>query len=468
MSLDSLSGELVDMIVRRSPFKDLCNIRLACSRLNHAATRRLFGELILKPTEESIQRWKAVAHDERLQTIPKSVTIWSYPDVDVRAHDDEADDSIVDEDDFFDAIGDLPTFCQVESVNLRSTADVCGNEEELWNDLFESNAYRLSTLKTIFTAVEKHNSSEGCKTVRDLTFRNLQNMPVPSLTTSACFKTVIQSLEGLHIQSTYEYNDAGPDHDLYKEERNKFHKHLLQDWIKPTSSHLKRLSLYDRTNWGLLPGYFPAENLRLPQLEELSLGYYTIARNNQIDWLFECKSLKKLNLHNVQVLSHAELGTESIQAWSVDTSQWQRVADPEHPDVDFQQGDVHGSQHFECGTAWTSIFDRIADDLPNLEEINIQYTDGWEPSTYDIEGRHGLSLDFSIKRYVGFWEGILPNPWPEVEDRHNGEEPDGSIEWCSSKINPHKEYLEEDKKAFDRMCEVVRQRRSKSGESRIA
>ncbi|KAF2225353.1 hypothetical protein BDZ85DRAFT_280531 [Elsinoe ampelina] len=441
--MDDFSGAIIDMIVSRCSFEDLPNIRLAATRLSRPATRRLFGQVVLKPTEESISQWKAIAQDDKIRQLPKIVAIWSYPDIDLRTYESDGDESMVKQDAFFDALDDLKRFENAQSVNLLSTPDVCGSDyaRSHWITLFEDPTYRKSTLVRLFGAIQARND-DSASAIKDLTFRNLQNMPVPEVTMSETFRSVMQSIEGLH---------------------NGF----LEDWIHPISSRLKRLSLYDRTNWGILPGRFPAESLQLPELEDLSLGYYTIGQDNQLDWLFRCKHLKRLNLHNVQILSHAMLVDQSIESWSVDTRPWQSIANPD-PRHGVRVGRGGGiRKFFKTNVQWATFYDRIANEMPHLTRITIAYGSSCEDDIqHDIQERDNLGLSFDTKRYVAFWEGILPNPWPEADERshHREDEPNGKIEWCRTEINPHAEYLDEDKEAYNRMVEVIQQRRSRTSE----
>ncbi|KAG8629270.1 hypothetical protein KVT40_003135 [Elsinoe batatas] len=450
--IDDFSGAIIDMIINLCPFEDLPNIILASTRLSRPATRRLFRQVVLKPTEESISQWKAVTQDDKIRQLPKTITIWSYSDIDLRTYESDGDESMVKKDVFFDALDHLKRFENAQSVILLSTPDVCASDHarSYWISLFEDPSYRKSTLMRLFGAIQARNN-DSTTMIKDLTFRNLQNMPVPEVTSSETFRSVMQLIQGLHVQSTYEYNEPGPDHDLYK----------------PISGQLKRLSLYDRTNWGILPGRFPAESLQLPELEELSLGYYTIGQDDQSDWLFRCKNLKRLNLHKVQILSHAELMDQRIESWSVNTSPWQSIANPD-PRYGVRVGRGGGIRNFfKTNIRWATFYNRIANELPHLTQITIAYGSSCEDDIqHDIQERDNLGLSFNTKRYVAFWEGILPNPWPEAEERshHPEDELSGKIEWCRTEINPHAEYLDEDKEAYDTMVGAIQQRRSRTCE----
>ncbi|TKX27123.1 hypothetical protein C1H76_0597 [Elsinoe australis] len=466
--INSISAEVLDLITQRLLVSDLKNMRLVCSRMNQVATRRLFHSLLLKPTNESIQRWNSVLQDAQLRQLPRSAIIWSFVDVDLRLHNDGQADDYRDDDEeeeekrkaeFFAAIRSLKALPRLDSVNLRSTADVTGREnmEETEYDLYENINYRADTLQALFTGIKAHNDETEATEIRDLTLRNLQNLPIPELTDTPLFKNVMEKLHGLHLQITYEYNVHGPDHDFEWEERQTFYPHLNEHWLRPIAGNLKRLSLYDVNNWGLFPGQFDTTDLHFPQLEELSLGYYTIAYDDQINWILRCKDLKRLHLHNVQVLSHINIYNTNISTWSVKTDNWRRVPNPEDPDEPINTSE-DGDSYFQYDIRWAHFFDRIANELPNLTEITFDYTGGGL-DLFDISDRNSLGQNLHMSRYVGFWNGILPNPWPEPDDRDSS----GAIEWVGVEVNPHSESIEEDTKAFQQLCKVVEDRRLKTG-----
>ncbi|KAJ9618209.1 hypothetical protein H2203_009124 [Taxawa tesnikishii (nom. ined.)] len=465
--------------MRRLLINDLKSIRCSRTRLSQIATRRLFSEIVLKPTKDSISRWNHVIQNNRLRQLPHKVTIWSYKDIDIDMYrynpDEEYDefnsnaegDADIDsyqehkerrKQVFFDAVKALDRLPRTDSVILHSTTLAMGIESanKIWTQPPpEDLGYRISMLETLFTGILSHNDTKGNSTIRSLTLKNLQNLPIPDFTSSDLFTAVTSKLDELHIQMTVEVNEHGPDHDLDKEERRTFLPHLVERWLKPMASNLKRLSLYSvNDNWGSFPGKFETSSLLFPQLEELSLGYYTIDQDDQLDWILSCKSLKRLNFHNVMVLSHISISNHNVQTWSVNTNNWRPIPDPENPD-----GTDYGFNCFRYETKWAYFLDRIADELPNLTEFSFDFRHTEENDTFDIERRNDLGLHLGSKRYVAFWDGILPNPWPEA-DQDNVR--DGSIEWCGVDVNPHQETIIEDSKSFDRLCRILRERREKS------
>ncbi|PNS15945.1 hypothetical protein CAC42_4346 [Sphaceloma murrayae] len=494
--MKDLLPEILDLIVRRLDISDLRNVRLTDKCLDRVATVHLFHELVLKPTLLSMQKWRAVLNDTNLRQIPTSVTIWSYRDVDLRLHNDDSPEDMENIDEleehdndsdlggletdeyearqarkmarksaFKKAIASLKGLPRLTKVQLRSTADVCGTRHRrmYWVDLYEDSAYRLEILTSLFSSIQQHNEV-GNSTIQDLTLRNLQNMSNEAFTSSDAFTDVMSKLAGLHIQSTYEYNDHGPDQDLDKGERQSWHPHLLSTWIRPLAGQLKRLSLYDNTNWGLFPGRFDTEGLDFPQLEELSLGYYTIAHDDQLDWVLRCKTLKALTLHDVMILSHISIATEHLRTWSVSRAGWQQIPSPRFPDDPLPS--VDGTDNAACcfryKTKWAYFFDRISGELPRLTQLHVGDSTGHPradgASIYDIQNRHDVGLNLTLKRYVAFWDEVLPDQWKEAELRK-----DGMIEWARTKVNPQAENHDEDSESFQRLCRVIEGRRASIG-----
>ena len=84
--------------------------------------------------------------------------------------------------------------------------------------------------------------------------------------------------------------------------------------------NLNALYIYNTTdNWGLFPGYFDPSGIPFPKLETLALGYYTLAHDNDFDWVLAIKSLRKLILHNCMINSWIRIGSDNIVEWKVRT-----------------------------------------------------------------------------------------------------------------------------------------------------
>lgn len=119
-------------------------------------------------------------------------------------------------------ISELP---HLNAVHLRFSDECCGiASEEVWCMIkdYETRAKRMETLRAVFSALEQRADNPRNSAIRSLTIENLQNTPVPELIHTDTFKTAVSGVQELHLSMCTEYNEHGPDHDIYKEERYTF------------------------------------------------------------------------------------------------------------------------------------------------------------------------------------------------------------------------------------------------------
>ncbi|KAM7185002.1 putative f-box domain containing protein [Naviculisporaceae sp. PSN 640] len=458
LSLQSLAPEIVSNIVNQVDETDsLKSLRLVNRSMDAHARRKMFEEVLLTPNPKSIARWKAMVDSDTLSPLVRTALIQTREDLDEHAHDGVDTDEMGD---FHDALNALSKFTRLKSLKVAFTEHCLGDHRDSWFlEVNESSGHRFDVLQWIFQAIKDKNEVEGASKIHSLTLRNLQNVSIASLANSEIFSTVMQQLDELHIGMIQEYNEHGPDHDYNCTELQTFPDYLCVEWLKPVAPNLRALSLYSAVdNWGCFPGYFnPVKHsITFPKLETLSLGYYTLAFNDQLDWIFapENKSLTKLVMHNCMIASIVSIEKDNMRTWKPNTRDWELV--PVEPGFDW-------CDTFRYRTTWSYFFDKIAEGLPNLKEFVFTYAGTYggrdEKPPYGVQNRHHhTGAEAFPKRYVVFNNGILPTHWPEAED-------DGRLEHCledkniPEDVNFHAEFLEEDKKSLGRLLAKCRARR---------
>ncbi|KAK3682889.1 hypothetical protein B0T22DRAFT_296091 [Podospora appendiculata] len=450
-TIQNLAPEIIDNIISKVRDKvDLKNLRLVSKDLDAHARRKLFEEVILKPDGDSISHWESTADHAVLSQIPRRALIQSREDVEDWEGYDEVDEP---DEEYQEAVEALSKFPRLSAVEIAFTPICVGVRErvEEWApEVSEDVWQRLYLLEWVFRAIRNRKSVEGASPIRSLTLRHLQNFPYDKFPSSKLFFSVMQQLEELHVGLVQEYNRHGPDHDYSCIELITFPPHFCSMWLQPIAPNLKALSLYSTTdNWGCFPGYFDPSAIVFPKLETLSLGYYTLAYDDQLDWLLnKCKSLTTLVLHNCMIVRHMSMEPRHLNLWNASTRGWQRVSPAEETSV---------AEHAYNGR-WSDFFDKIAAALPNLREFRFD-----QFKEYGVNNRHLGGARAYPARYVTFSDGILPDRWEEAKD-------DGTIDcWSSREFkyvalpNYHEETLEEDQKSLDRLLELCRARREAAG-----
>ncbi|KAK8047133.1 hypothetical protein PG996_015197 [Apiospora saccharicola] len=441
-TLEDLAPEIVANIIScASGTQDLKNIRLASKNLNNQAVRELFREAFICPKEDAVEHWNAVAGAESLAQLARRAVIHTVEDItdDDRYAEQDVEEEV--EESFQKAVSALAKFPNLDSLLVGFSAQCLGNgEDNSWDDVMEPVEARVERLRLIFNAIKARHDA-GSSRLHKLTFINLQNQPIPEFTASEEFRDVMGQLDELHIQMVQESNEHGPDHDYTRIELRTFPKHLCSAWLSPIAANLRELSLYARSdNWGPFPGYFELSDISFPKLETLSLGYYTIAYDDQLDWVLSIKSLKKLVMHRCMVARRIRIARENMEVWKTSTRDWELLKDDE------EEWCIAYSFHKH----WSSLFDALATGLPNLQAFAFDYPrrtyNQSDVREYSVESRCRMLSSIFPERYVVFDNGILPTHWPEANAQ-------GSIYWADEVPNFHTDHLEEDQKALDNLLE---------------
>ena len=437
----SLAPELVEHVIKQiSKKKDLSNLRLVCSTLDKYAVNELFKDVFLTPSEEHISTWNYISEHDAIRRIPRYATIQTQPDI--KNDDFYREDMVEIGEEFEAAVAALASFPNIDSLEIAFAPQCLGEEEEEEDDsmfMMERRPDRKKAFQIIFQAIRNRAGGDN-RTIRKLTIINLQNRSIPEFTSSDLFGEVLRHLDELHIKFIYEENHDAPDNDMERVELRTFPAQFIKQWLGPISSNLRALSVYHRnSNWGPFPGYWNFSELSFPKLESLTLGYYTIAHDNDIDWILAIKSLRKLILQNCMIVSWIRFDPDTFVDWKVKAHDWVDLPYESEYEID----DVIEYKSFSHKGTWAQVFDRFAT-LPSLEDFQFNYA-GPYTEDYGIKQRDNCGRRVFPERYVTFDEGILPNRWPEADSQ-------GEMEsWAEGGFpkNMHKEELEADQASLD-------------------
>ena len=398
----------------------LRNARLVCRQWNRLATAHLFRTLTLDVgREDGVRSWKHKAwsdmvNSETIQRVAQSVVIHSHPEEN-ELMDDEEDSQIESSDDedvshFGAAVRNIAKLPNLKSLQICFSEKCLGARETEWweeDEDTETISHRLQTLKTVFGALQRRNK-EDCTTIRSLTLKNLQNLPIPEFTSSELYKDVVKDINELHLMIAHEYNEPGPDHDLDRIERQTYEPYLEKELLPPLAHQLRSLTLTFRECWGVIPAYFDGKGLVFPNLKTLTLGEFIIGHHDQFDWVLSQKSLETLRLDRCFIVSHLRILNFQWDTWRahVPSHDWH-----EYPDGAFGFRKDH-SQAFGFSGTWETVYDRIRNDLPKLREFCFVHHEYY--NTFDRRESMGASL--TSRRYIAFESGLCPSPWIEARD----------------------------------------------------
>jgi hypothetical protein len=459
LKLLDLAPEVVGHVIKHvDNKKDLANARLTCRALDQHAAKELFHDVFVSMGGKDIHFWNKISEDDALRHMPRHAIIHTQKHIEHYSVWDphpekDADDTFIDDDeeDFEEAVSALSRFPNLESVEICFSAD-CLGEDDSWNEVAEEAWQRKDKLELIFKAINDRDraASGKSRTIRALTIRNLQNIPVPDFIASEDFRDVMSRLKELHISIIQECNEAGPDHDYTRKELRTFPPHFISCWLKPFAANLKALSIYHATdNWGPFPGYWDFSALSFPKLETLALGYYTLAHDADADWLLAIKSLRKLIMHNCMIASWIKIDEDNLPVWNPPTQDWERLPEPA------DERESWGEQ-FAYKGAWSAVFDRLAAELPHLVDLRFDLGSSYEDEDekgclYGINQREGTKARVFPQRYVVFDNGILPTHWQEADE-------EGKL-WCWMKdgwpVDIRLLNEESDRRSLEGLLEVV-------------
>ncbi|KAF7542457.1 hypothetical protein G7Z17_g11555 [Cylindrodendrum hubeiense] len=436
------------------------NARLVCRRWNGLATKHAFRTIHLIPTEHGLEAWVGLLSSTQIRSAARRLVVYSSP---LAVREKGTDDWHGWEDGkcpaFTDAISQIGDLALIDEICLRFSSICQGIEAGLnwWDNDCEHMLDRKSTLKAVFEAIKDRASRPDTSKIHSVTIRHLQNAPLPDFTSSELFKSIAKDIDQLHLQVAEEYNEDGPDGDIYCIELVKFEPYMHNHWLSPLADHLTSLSLYFGECWGTMPGTFDGRGLFFPQLKTLSLGSYAISHHDHLDWVLAQSSLKTLRLDRCFILSYISTEADKVEEWNLQTHDWERL-----PVGAFGFELAEDAVYRFMGT-WESMFDKIRTGLPNLIDFQFQIHH-W--GTVGFDNPNPLATELSNGRYIAFDIGLCPSRWIEPSE-YTGELDfgDGVLSSDTSEtnggesMNRGKITEEGDRRAFEELLKAVSQRR---------
>ncbi|RTE77770.1 hypothetical protein BHE90_007752 [Fusarium euwallaceae] len=415
-----------------------------------------------KPKDEDFESWHHSLNLENAAQEVHHVVIHSTPenaamrrDYQVWQHWEEKDGQYPA---FQTAINRITELPHLEALELRFS-DQCHGvaDPSLFFDDTEEAESRINTLKAVFGALSKRAADPKNSVIRSLAIENLQNLPIPDFTRSNAFRNVMKDVNELQLSIATEYNEHGPDRDVYKDERQTFEPFLQTEILAPIAQNLTALSLKFDQEWGTAPGQFDGRNLLFPKLESLTLENFIIGHHDHMDWVYAQKSLKRLHLKDLRIVSHLLVEEENIEKWDLRTDDWKSWA---HGAFGYES---ENARVFTFSDTWKTIFDSIRAGLPNLVDFRLY------DHTIDNDS-NAFNEGVSRQRYIAFIEWILPSPWIDAQcagelDFGEGwpedeldDEKEEQMAAEDATLNPARNNEEGDKRALDELLEAVKQR----------
>jgi hypothetical protein len=443
-------------------WSDIKKARLVCRAWNEWATRQLCKVIILDHGDGGghekdgpwFLHWNAmldgrIARDQTQKSIIYSAPEDLYNSRDHPAWTEWRDNGTFPT--FTRAIHRITELKQLTTLELRFSPNCRGEDSNPWDEDIETIDERKQTLQAVFEAIQhRANNGSDSRVVDTLTIENMQNVPIEEFTSSTLFHDVTKSLRHLNLRIAQEYNEHGPDFDIYAGERVTYEPFLHRHWLAPLSSQLTTLSLYFNECWGVMPGYFDGSGLDFPNLATLNLGKFTIGHHDQFEWVLRQSRLKCLRMDMCFILSFVVCATNTMLLWNVPTHDWKRL-----PQGAFgrEQDEV-----YVYGGTWQTIFASIQERLTHLLDFSFcNHDDEVECHCHD-----DLATTRDATMYTMFMESTCPSPWNESPysgllpwDFNN--DPDES---SRDDMDEAREYQRADTDALQALLEAVQSRRA--------
>lgn len=461
--MEKVPSEVLDLIISELvdgwTVDDICRARLVCRSWNQHAIKHLFGTVTLynrnKTIENDFQSWnhlmslqvvKDNAHRVIIETCPPSLRKghlrWDLWEEEGRWPE------------FTSAIDRIIDLDHLKAIEVRFSSYCRGFDESAaayyrGNDDREMRSARAAALKTIYKAVkqrEERSLQDGTEItpIRELNLDNLQNTHPPEELVNGLFKDV----ERLHIRILDEQNEGEDLGDFELAERFDFDHILEHEILVPVIDQLVELNLSSHYEWGLLPARFNGNDLKFPNLKTLRLGNFVIGYFDQLEWIFDQKSLTCLRLHECQIVTHFHFLESTVREWEIDTSDWEQFdGGPwfiDHPYTD--------SEFWTFDLKWNNVFYQIRKSLPKLTEFGVT----WGYSYDWFSDMHcAPPSDVMTSRYTTFDMSAMP--WPFTAEFGEGfrNDEDGQ----ESSLEFHDRTYGEDARALNDLLQATFERR---------
>ncbi|TPX18749.1 uncharacterized protein E0L32_002606 [Thyridium curvatum] len=473
IALDALPSEVLSLILQNlieiredenelpdpSLYASLCESRLVCRKWNALATPHLFRTVSLKhddPGNETgtLDMWREMMDSETVRQAVQHVNIHTAPrELSYGRYSDVWNDWEVkgEYEDYTESIERINELHHLKSLTL-SFSDMClgvENDRSMEED-YEVPETREATLKAFFKTLQKRSQAgDDLSAIRTLTISNLQNMPVPHITTSDAFRDSLKGVQSLHLMIAAEVNEHGPDHDIECVERWTYEPHLQHELLPSLTEQLTTLTLCFTEEWGVAPGYFDGRGLNFPQLKSMHLGRFMIGHHDHFDWILNMSSLTSLRLSSCRVVSHLRLCRDLAQKWELKTHDWEQQP---RGAFGFARED---DRVYTFDKTWESLFDGIRLRLTKLVDFRMHY-----PRYSQVHFFHPdlmpVDKELSPDRYIVLDTGLLPSPWIDATN--------GEMEFGNNMAEPVD--LNSTENHYIKKCKMSRAEETKYGDAR--
>lgn len=442
MALRNVPDDVLRAIFRHLEPGDLVSARSVCRTWARVATTRLFHAVTLRPTLDGFERWYRCAENPYINMAARRIVIHTTDEASgvyslgagLEAFEPHRTEAGEEKEEKQRPLSLLSEFPRASELRIVFSPLCLGKTSNQQCDSMESVSMRERALSDIFEAAKKRHESAVSK-IETLVIENLQNAPLPDLTSSPAFRAATRHVRHLDLHMIAERSEG---HGLYYEmdfpERHTFDRHLQTAWVEPLSHRLETLSLgYDDWSfWGSVPGIFrPKPHGGFPRLTSLRLNQFVIAHDDDLDWVTDLPALKKLALDSCPIVSDVWVGQRDRSAWELDTRDWVRVP-PSTYNFDVERAARPDELYRYPGT-WERVFDQIRRRLPELEGFD--FVTAWG------------------QRYVGFQDGNWPTPWRYVDGEGDMEFGSGGGEGGKGPkvVNRARETDEGDRRALEEL-----------------
>ena len=468
-----LPNEMILNIANRLELEDVRRLRKVSKHLSWIATLLLFQDVVLTPCRRSAGRLQHLLQSPILDKLIKHAIldcaseafttelITDFPD-DFDSTD--ADYEIDEEADPTREIEEcLETAIIQRSIRFGETMQKLGLAPNLKHITVQFSRYCADPGYTAWRWYEDLEVKRlfmtrlfdmlGSAHIQSLTINDLHGLAEEELSDHHAFTLALSRLEELHMKITHPEYLETRGYDESEKQLSSFDTWLFNKWIGPLSANLSHMTLFKYQNWGSLPSLFNA-SLSFPRLKYLSLGRYTIAHDDQIDWILRTDTLKILRLHECMICFSILVSDTGKRKWGLPTEGWREL--PLHPELvpiyNHYLGSSERAHHYDYSGTWADHFNRLRDGLQLTDFVFTFDAVDWDPTPCRFDIRQ-TKLPLSPVRYAVF-DGIKHQwPWHTFYG--------GSYHWRHGQ-NPHESRRAADEAALKELTEAAAARHTRS------
>ncbi|PVH99350.1 hypothetical protein DM02DRAFT_615130 [Periconia macrospinosa] len=375
----------------------LKSFRLANKSVSTLATEILFSIVNLKSNRTSADNFNNIVENDALRLLVRTVIINTSDDPNIV----EYSSGEADPDPWLKkSLKKIPQFQTLREVRLIFSRWCAGENTESWGpEIVEGLHFRTEVLWRTFKPLARVIREGGLKYFDTLTLRNLQNYVDDDIYYSEDFATVLGKVKKLHLCIATESDEVINGNGDRRSPRQMFQYDLVPRWLSPVSAQLTHLTLYATDIfWGFLP-FCDLREIYFPRLQSLSLGYYTIVHDWQIDWILShAATLEELLLDGCAIVSAANLDASQVISHWPDLKPY--LKDPETDEDSYLK---------EVDLRWHQILPRFQTELPRLHHFAIGRGDRENPRMF--EQRYDLVPHMIWDRYFIFDYVDYLSPW---------------------------------------------------------